>query len=156
MTLIIIIALFSQYMLHLVVLFMLICLRNEIILLSGVFIILWLIIYYLTFFTAKVKEFLAHGATVNDLCFDIEGEYIASCSDDGSVAINSLYTDAKLKFDYHRPMKAIALDPYYARNSSKRFVVGGLAGHMYYNIKKWIGYRDQVDFLFLRVHIHLT
>uniref|UniRef100_A0A162A733 Vacuolar protein sorting-associated protein 41 homolog n=1 Tax=Daucus carota subsp. sativus TaxID=79200 RepID=A0A162A733_DAUCS len=101
-------------------------------------------VHILDFLGNQVKEFLAHGATVNDLCFDIEGEYIASCSDDGSVAINSLYTDAKLKFDYHRPMKAIALDPYYARNSSKRFVVGGLAGHMYYNIKKWIGYRDQV------------
>ncbi|XP_074350636.1 vacuolar protein sorting-associated protein 41 homolog isoform X2 [Apium graveolens] len=101
-------------------------------------------VHILDFLGNQVKQFPAHGAAVTDLCFDIEGEYIASCSDDGSVVINSLFTDDKLKFEYHRPMKAIALDPDYARNSSKRFIVGGLAGHLYYNMKKWIGYRDQV------------
>ncbi|KAG6384409.1 hypothetical protein SASPL_155776 [Salvia splendens] len=92
----------------------------------------------------EVKEFIAHTAAVNDLCFDIEGEYIGSCSDDGSVVINSLFTEERLKFEYHRPMKAIALDPDYVRKASRRFVTGGLAGHLYYNVKKWIGYRDQV------------
>lgn len=92
----------------------------------------------------QVKEFQAHTAAVNDLSFDIEGEYIGSCSDDGSVAINSLFTDEKMKFEYHRPMKAIALDPEYSRKTSRRFVAGGLAGHLYFNSKKWLGYRDQV------------
>lgn len=41
-------------------------------------------------------------------------------------------------------MKAIAVDPYYAKRSSRRFVAGGLAGHLYINTKKWIGYGDQV------------
>ena len=91
-----------------------------------------------------MKEFLAHTAAVNDLSFDLEGEYVGSCSDDGSVVINSLFTDEKMKFEYHRPMKAIALDPEYARKMSRRFVAGGLAGHLYYNTKKWLGYRDQV------------
>lgn len=94
----------------------------------------------------QVKEFHAHTATVNDICFDIEGEYIGSCSDDGSVVINSLFTDERMQFEYHRPMKAIALDPDYSRKTSRRFVAGGLAGHLYYNMKKWIGYRDQVCF----------
>lgn len=94
----------------------------------------------------QVKEFPAHTATVNDLCFDIEGEYIGSCSDDGSVVINSLFTDERMQFDYHRPMKAIALDPDYAKKTSRRFVAGGLAGHLYLNMKKWIGHRDQVCF----------
>lgn len=49
-----------------------------------------------------------------------------------------------MKFDYHRPMKAIALDPDYVRKASRRFVAGGLAGHLYLNSKKWLGYRDQV------------
>lgn len=92
----------------------------------------------------QVKEFSAHTATVNDLCFDLEGEYIGSCSDDGSVVINSLFTDEKMKFEYHRPMKALAIDPDYARKSSRRFATGGLAGHLLFNMKKWIGYRDQV------------
>ena len=41
-------------------------------------------------------------------------------------------------------MKAIAVDPYFAKKSSRRFVAGGLAGHLYINTKKWIGYGDQV------------
>lgn len=97
-----------------------------------------------SFYFFQVKEFPAHTAAVNDLSFDIEGEYVGSCSDDGSVVINSLFTDEKLKFEYHRPMKAIALDPDYSRKMSRRFVTGGLAGHLYYNTKKWLGYRDQV------------
>lgn len=93
----------------------------------------------------QVREFRAHTAPVNDLSFDTEGEYIGSCSDDGSVVINSLFTDdEKMKSDYHRPMKAISLDPDYAKKQSKRFVAGGLAGHLYMNSKKWLGFRDQV------------
>lgn len=52
-----------------------------------------------------------------------------------------------MKFEYRRPMKAVALDPDYARNSSRRFVTGGLAGNLYLNVKKWMGYRDQVCLL---------
>ncbi|KAA3455516.1 vacuolar protein sorting-associated protein 41-like protein isoform X2 [Gossypium australe] len=101
-------------------------------------------VHILDFLGNQVKEFAAHSAAVNDLSFDIEGEYIGSCSDDGSVVLNSLFTDEKLKFEYHRPMKAIALDPDYARKTSRRFVTGGLAGHLYFNTKKWLGYKDQV------------
>ncbi|MCL7043716.1 hypothetical protein MKW94_021329, partial [Papaver nudicaule] len=90
-----------------------------------------------------VKEFRSHTATVNDLSFDVDGEYVGSCSDDGFVVINSLFTDEKMKFEYHRPMKAISLDPEYSRNSSRRFVAGGLAGQLLMNAKKWLGYRDQ-------------
>lgn len=92
----------------------------------------------------QVKEFSAHTATVNELSFDAVGEFIGSCSDDGSVVVNSLYNDEKERFDYHRPMKAVALDPDYTHKSSRRFVAGGLAGQLILNAKGWIGYRDQV------------
>ncbi|XP_060169690.1 vacuolar protein sorting-associated protein 41 homolog isoform X1 [Lycium barbarum] len=101
-------------------------------------------VHILDFLGNQVKEFAAHTAAVNDLCFDAEGEYIGSCSDDGSVVINSLFTNERMKFEYHRPMKAIALDPDYVRKSARRFVTGGLAGNLYLNAKKWMGYRDQV------------
>ncbi|CAN1131493.1 Vacuolar protein sorting-associated protein 41 homolog, partial [Linum perenne] len=101
-------------------------------------------VHILDFLGNQVKEFPAHTAAVNDLSFDVDGEYIGSCSDDGSVIINSLFTDEKLKFEYHRPMKAIALDPEYAKKATKRFVAGGLAGQLYLNSKKWLGYKDQV------------
>lgn len=92
----------------------------------------------------QVKEFAGHSAKVNDLSFDVEGEYIGSCSDDGYVVINSLFTDEREKFEYHRPMKAVALDPDYARKSSRRFAAGGLAGQLLLNTKGWFGNRDQV------------
>ncbi|CAL0304043.1 unnamed protein product [Lupinus luteus] len=101
-------------------------------------------VHILDFLGNQVKEFCVHASVVNDLSFDIEGEYIGSCSDDGSVVLNSLFTDEKLKFEYHHPIKAIALDPEYSRKGSKRFVAGGLAGHLYLNSKRWLGYRDQV------------
>ncbi|KAK1272690.1 hypothetical protein QJS04_geneDACA019150 [Acorus gramineus] len=91
-----------------------------------------------------VKAFSAHTATVNDLSFDMEGEYIGSCSDDGFVVIHSLFTDERMKFEYHRPMKAISVDPEYSQNASRRFIAGGLAGNLLLNTKKWLGYRDQV------------
>lgn len=94
--------------------------------------------------TLQVKQFSAHSATVNDLSFDVDGEYIGSCSDDGYVVINSLFTDERFKFEYHRPMKTIALDPDYSRKTSRRFVAGGLAGQLFLNTKTWLGYSKQV------------
>lgn len=101
-------------------------------------------IHILDFLGNQVKEFHAHKASVNDLSFDIDGEYLGSCSDDGSVVISCLFTDEKRKFEYHRPMKAIALDPDYARKSLRRFVAGGLAGQLIFYSKKWFGYHEQV------------
>lgn len=85
-----------------------------------------------------------HTAAVNELSFDAEGEYIASCSDDGTVVVSSLYTDDKERHEYHRPVKAVALDPEYGKKSSKQIVSGGLAGQLIVNSKGWLGARDQV------------
>ncbi|XP_024534538.1 vacuolar protein sorting-associated protein 41 homolog [Selaginella moellendorffii] len=90
----------------------------------------------------QVKEFAAHTATVNELSFDSAGEFVGSCSDDGSVVVSSLYTDSHEKFHYHRPMKAVALDPDYCKTN--RFAGGGLAGHLILNSKGWFGPKDQV------------
>ncbi|KAH7276323.1 hypothetical protein KP509_39G002800 [Ceratopteris richardii] len=92
----------------------------------------------------QVKEFAAHTATVNELSFDMIGEFIGSCSDDGSVVINSLYSDEKERFDFHRPMKAVALDPDYEQRSTRRFVAGGLAGQLMLYGKSWFGRREQI------------
>ncbi|KAK1383911.1 Vacuolar protein sorting-associated protein 41-like protein [Heracleum sosnowskyi] len=93
----------------------------------------------------QIKEFRPHTATVNDLCFDTKGEYLGSCSNNGSIVINSLLTNKEVKLNYDNPVMAIALNPDYARNSSSRFVVGGLTCGLYINRKGWIsGYSDQV------------
>ncbi|KAL5213790.1 hypothetical protein ABZP36_002942 [Zizania latifolia] len=95
-------------------------------------------LHILDFQGNQVKEIAAHTATINDISFDADGEYIGSCSDDGTVVISSLFTDEKLKFEYHRPMKTIALDPDYYRNY-RRFATGGLAGQVLILTKKTWG-----------------
>jgi len=92
----------------------------------------------------EVKRFHAHGATVNELCFDNRGEYVGSCSDDGTVVVTGLYTDEQSKYDYGRPIKTVALDPDYAVKKSRQFVSGGMAGNLVLNSKGWLGSRDHV------------
>ena len=38
----------------------------------------------------QVREFRAHTTTVNEVSFDADGEYVASCSDDGTIVISVL------------------------------------------------------------------
>ena len=90
----------------------------------------------------QFKGFATHSAKVNDPSFDVEGEYIGSCSDDGY--INNLFTDEREKFEYHHPMKVVSLDPDYARKSLRRFAARGLAGQLLLNTKGWFGNRNQV------------
>ncbi|KAH9304407.1 hypothetical protein KI387_008811, partial [Taxus chinensis] len=92
----------------------------------------------------QVKESTAHNDIVNDLSFDLNDEYIGSCSDDGYVVMNSLFIDERGKFGYHQPMKVVSLDPYDTRKSSRRFVVRGLVGELLLNSKGWLGYCHQV------------
>ncbi|XP_024396785.1 vacuolar protein sorting-associated protein 41 homolog [Physcomitrium patens] len=101
-------------------------------------------VHLLDFQGNQIREFRVHTATVNEVSFDSDGEYVGSCSDDGTVVISSLYSDEREKFEYHRPVKAIALDPEYARKSSKQFALGGLAGQLLFLSKGWLGYREQI------------
>lgn len=39
--------------------------------------------------TLQVRRVEAHRAAVNQICFDEAAEFIASCSDDGSVAVRT-------------------------------------------------------------------
>ncbi|KAK8930693.1 hypothetical protein KSP39_PZI016724 [Platanthera zijinensis] len=71
-----------------------------------------------------VRESSDHTATINDLCFDSKEEYVSSCSDEGPLVKNRLFTDKRLKFKYLHPMKSLALDPDYLRKSNRRFVSG--------------------------------
>lgn len=67
-----------------------------------------------------------HSLCVNEISADSAGEYVASCSDDGTVCVHGLYSrenSHNLTFD--APVKTIALDPGYARaGSGRRFAVG--------------------------------
>lgn len=61
---------------------------------------------------------------VNQISIDRKGEFIASCSDDGAVKINGLYTDEhNQQLKMSRDVKTIALDPN-KFESEWRFIVG--------------------------------
>ena len=68
-------------------------------------------------------------------------------SDDGSVVIRSLTSDdvPMERFEYHRPLWALALDPAAgARGRSRQFVTGGVAGELVMCTKGWLGPVEQV------------
>ncbi|XP_028395633.1 vacuolar protein sorting-associated protein 41 homolog [Dendronephthya gigantea] len=72
------------------------------------------------------KEFPSHTTTVNQISIDNNGDYIASCSDDGRVVINGLYSsENNFQQSFDTPVKAVALDPEFSKKSTKPFVTGG-------------------------------
>ncbi|KAF9570876.1 Vacuolar protein sorting-associated protein 41 [Mortierella alpina] len=107
----------------------------------------WGVVHIMDFDGNENQKFQAHSATVNDLSVDLDGEFIASASDDGKVVINALFEDGtneKHIFNYKRPIKAVALEPHYARSNARQFVSGGMAGQLILNEKGWFGNRDTV------------
>lgn len=104
----------------------------------------WGVVHIMDFEGNENQKFQAHQATVNDLSVDLDGEYIASASDDGKVVINGLFQNEDHVFNYKRPIKAVALEPHYARSNARQFVSGGMAGQLILNEKGWFGNRDVV------------
>ncbi|KAJ2321205.1 Vacuolar protein sorting-associated protein 41 [Coemansia sp. RSA 2704] len=94
----------------------------------------------------EVKKWRAHSTTVNSVSVDIDNEYVASAGDDGRVVVHGLYNDDVTIVNYSRPVKAVALDPYYSRKASRRFVSGGTAGQLIMYEKKWFGKSDSILF----------
>jgi len=72
------------------------------------------------------KEVTAHTTTVNQISIDTNGDYMASCSDDGRVIITGLYeTVNNQTVTFDRPVKAIALDPFYFKQGTgSKYVTG--------------------------------
>ncbi|XP_045448493.1 vacuolar protein sorting-associated protein 41 homolog [Melitaea cinxia] len=72
------------------------------------------------------KDLQAHAIAVNKISVDVNGDYIASCSDDGKVLVYGLYTnDNTHNITLGRVVKSIALDPYYYKSGSgRRFLTG--------------------------------
>lgn len=62
----------------------------------------------------------------------------------GRVVIHSLNSPENYAFDLKRPMKAIALEPGFAKKSSRAFVCGGMAGNLVLHEKGWLGHKEQV------------
>ena len=83
----------------------------------------------------EIRRFSCHTTTVTELSIDDSGEYIASCSSDGKVCINGLYTGEAFEYEHNRPVLSVALEPGYGKKASKAFVIGGKAGKLVLNTK---------------------
>ncbi|XP_039266626.2 vacuolar protein sorting-associated protein 41 homolog isoform X1 [Styela clava] len=71
------------------------------------------------------KQFESHNTQVTGISLDEGGEYLASCSDDGKVVVVGLYSDTEnISINVDRPVKSVALDPSFSKNSSKQLVYG--------------------------------
>lgn len=79
------------------------------------------------------KELKAHTVGVNQISIDFNGEFIATCSDDGRVFIHSLFSkENNIHLNLERLVKTIALDPYYYKyGSNKKFITGNAIQNLF-------------------------
>ncbi|XP_059477900.1 vacuolar protein sorting-associated protein 41 homolog [Neocloeon triangulifer] len=76
--------------------------------------------------SVRSQDLQAHTVMVNQISIDERGDHIASCSDDGRVFINGLYSpESSQSLVLHRLIKCVAIDPYYFKSSTgRRFITG--------------------------------
>ena len=60
----------------------------------------------------------------------------------GQVVIYSLSTPEVYHFDEKRPMRTIAMEPGFAKCSTRSFVCGGMAGNLVLREKGWLGHKE--------------
>lgn len=74
----------------------------------------------------RSKELELHRDSVTQLSIDEQGDHLASCSRDGKVVVQGLYSsDHNQVLAFDRPVGAVAIDPHFYRSGSgRRFVTG--------------------------------
>lgn len=109
----------------------------------------------------RLKSFKPHGASISDIIMDATGDFVGTSSIDGmtfpnsrrsrltressgQIVIHSLSTTEAYAFDLKRPMRTLALEPQFAKKSSRAFVCGGLAGSLVMHEKGWLGHKETV------------
>ncbi|XP_064456736.1 vacuolar protein sorting-associated protein 41 homolog isoform X2 [Ornithodoros turicata] len=65
-----------------------------------------------------------HTKSLTQISIDNSGEYLASCSNDGKVIVQGLYSHENIQtLTLDCPVRAVALDPSFHRLSSRRFII---------------------------------
>jgi len=81
-------------------------------------------VYFLSINGDINSRYQCHDQPVKEISIDKNGEFVASCSFDGKVVINSLYDKSLCREHvFNRALESVAIDPDYARNNKERFVV---------------------------------
>ncbi|KAF8967466.1 vacuolar assembling protein VPS41 [Flammula alnicola] len=97
------------------------------------------IIHVLDLAGERIKSYKPHLASVVDISLDATADFVATASIDGQVVIHSLSTSERYSFDMKRPMRTVAMEPNFAKKSSRAFVCGGLSGALVLREKGWLG-----------------
>ena len=103
----------------------------------------WGKLYVLNLDGTERRKFIAHAATINDVCVDEEEEAVATASDDGKVVVVSLHPQsfATQTFNVKRPVKTVALDPE-SRKGARQFCHAGLQGDVVFHERGWFVDKD--------------
>ncbi|KAG8903108.1 Vacuolar protein sorting-associated protein 41 [Tulasnella sp. 403] len=89
----------------------------------------------------RIKSYRNHTASVNDIRIDANSEFVATASMDGQARIVSVSGTEAYFFDDKRPLRAIALEPQFAKRSTRAFVCGGLGGTLTMHENGWLGHK---------------
>lgn len=109
----------------------------------------------------RTKSFKPHQASVSDIEMDSTADFVATASIDGEklivvrlnllicqlpgqVVVHSLSTTESYVFDMKRPIRTVALEPHFAKRTSRAFVCGGMAGTLVLREKGWLGHKETV------------
>ncbi|KAJ7195868.1 vacuolar assembling protein VPS41 [Mycena rebaudengoi] len=90
----------------------------------------------------RIKSYKPHMASIVDICMDETAEYVATASIDGQIVIHSKVES--YAFDLKRPMRTVALEPNFAKRTTRAFVCGGMAGNLVLHEKGWLGHKETV------------
>lgn len=110
-----------------------------------------------------IRRLHQHYKKVNHVCVDETGQFIASCSDDGTVAVYSLFPPSTTTsssgasgaggmtpvavastggevniYNYFSAVYSVQLEDRYALKRERSFACGGVAGQLILNKKGWI------------------
>ncbi|TCD63875.1 Vacuolar protein sorting-associated protein 41 [Steccherinum ochraceum] len=100
------------------------------------------IVHVLDMSGQRIKSVKPHSASIIDICTDETSDFIATASMDGQVVIHSMSTPEAYSFDMKRPMRTVALEPNFAKRSSRAFICGGMAGNLVLHEKGWLGHKE--------------
>ncbi|KAF9476712.1 vacuolar protein sorting-associated protein 41 [Pholiota conissans] len=100
------------------------------------------IIHILDLTGKRIKSYKPHLASVVDISLDATADFVATASIDGQVVVHSLSTPENYSFDMKRPMRTVAMEPNFAKKSSRAFICGGLSGSLVMREKGWLGHKE--------------
>ncbi|XP_066028938.1 LOW QUALITY PROTEIN: vacuolar protein sorting-associated protein 41 homolog [Pocillopora verrucosa] len=91
------------------------------------------------------KKYPSHTTAINQISIDQSGDYVASCSDDGRVVINGLYSsENNVQASFDTPVKSVALDPEFSKKRTKMYVTGGTKGCFDFDRETWFRNKSSI------------